>query len=238
MLASKMRWRLRVRLVICIYTLMVGRHCSFLNVTVLIVNCCSCCCFHATSSLLSTLCLLLFLGRLIAYCKHKTIFATYMEFKEYLLMQKFSLLLLLLESLGVTHLPEVQKISLLPLFARLASKSNGFTGSVGELAARTICVVLCTDGVWDNWAYEDVTKFVMDSSCLSAVREGDNGCKRVTLSFMQRNILYSKRNFGGQADNATAVVMYMTAPPAFHPAVGNVGDVSGVAAAGDSTSDS
>jgi hypothetical protein len=37
----------------------------------------------------------------------------------------------------------------------------------------------------DNWTYEDVTKFVMDPSCLDAVAAGADGAHRVTLSFMQ-----------------------------------------------------
>lgn len=67
----------------------------------------------------------------------------------------------------------------------------------------------------DNWTYEDVTKFVLDPSCLDAVATGPDGAHRVTLSFMQRNTVYSKRNFGGQADNATGIVMYISPSLAF-----------------------
>lgn len=73
-----------------------------------------------------------------------------------------------------------------------------------------LCIVLATDGVWDNWLYEDVTKFVIDSSCLGAVCSGVDGCHRVAESFMQRNSIYAKRNFGNQADNATSVVVYLS----------------------------
>jgi hypothetical protein len=62
----------------------------------------------------------------------------------------------------------------------------------------------------DNWTYEDVTRFVMDPSCVDAVVSGADGAHRVTASFMQRNALYSKRNFGSQADNATGIVMYVS----------------------------
>jgi hypothetical protein len=56
-----------------------------------------------------------------------------------------------------------------------------------------LCIVLATDGVWDNWTYEDVTKFVIDPSCLGAVMSSSEGAQRVAKSFMQRNAVYSKR---------------------------------------------
>ena len=76
-----------------------------------------------------------------------------------------------------------------------------------------VCIVLATDGVWDNWAYEDVTRFVMDHSCLNAVSSGRDGAERVAKAFMQRNALYAKRNFGAQADNATGIVVYLSESP-------------------------
>lgn len=90
--------------------------------------------------------------------------------------------------------------------------------SAEAVARSTLCLVLATDGVWDNWTYEDVGRFVMDASCLGAVGAGVDGAKRVTISFMQRNALYAKRNFGASADNATGIVLYISAAPDF-PAV-------------------
>jgi hypothetical protein len=55
----------------------------------------------------------------------------------------------------------------------------------------------------------------MDPSCLDAVASGPDGAHRVALSFMQRNAVYSKRNFGGQADNATGIVMYLSQAASF-----------------------
>lgn len=76
--------------------------------------------------------------------------------------------------------------------------------------------LICTLLIFrDNWTYEDVTKFVLDPSCIDAVAAGADGAHRVTLSFMQRNAVYSKRNFGGQADNATGIVMYLSPSVAF-----------------------
>ncbi len=141
----------------------------------------------------------------------------------------------------MTHLPEVQSIDLAPIFQRLreqsAEKKTKETaaanaeegeqpaspvvkapldqGVVESIGGSTLCLVLCTDGVWDNWLYEDVTRFVVDPSCLCAVAAAPDGARRVTMSFMQRNASYSKRNFGSQADNATGIVMYLSADSAF-----------------------
>lgn len=96
------------------------------------------------------------------------------------------------------------------------SSSSSGAGSgltAEEVADSTLCLVLATDGVWDNWLYEDVNKFVMDASCLGAVGAAADGAKRVTISFMQRNALYAKRNFGSNADNATGIVLYISQDP-------------------------
>ncbi len=75
----------------------------------------------------------------------------------------------------------------------------------------TVCVVLCTDGVWDNWIYDHVGKFVMDPSCLKAiVADPEIGASRVAKSFMIRNQTFSRKNFGSHADNATGIFMYIT----------------------------
>lgn len=71
------------------------------------------------------------------------------------------------------------------------------------------CIVLASDGVWDNWTYSDVSRFVMDPSCVNAVCSGADGAERVAESFMQRNAMFSKRNFGSQADNATGIILYL-----------------------------
>lgn len=141
-----------------------------------------------------------------------------------------------IESYGVIHLPEVQHIDLRKIFENLAlekslSSSCSETANVQENSSTAaeavdssaetasafpvVCLVLSTDGVWDNWSYEDVNKFVMDPSCLGAIAASADGAQRVAVSFMQRNAVYAKRNFGGQADNATGIVLYLSTSPSF-----------------------
>jgi hypothetical protein len=75
------------------------------------------------------------------------------------------------------------------------------------------CIVLCTDGVWDNWTYPDVQKFFMHQSCINLVKNEVHGAQSVCHHFMERNKIFAKRNFGDQADNATGVVIYFTFDP-------------------------
>ena len=88
------------------------------------------------------------------------------------------------------------------------SSSSGSSSSGGSIPL--VCLVLASDGVWDNWSYDDVAKFVLDPSCVGAILADGSGAKRVALSFMTRNATYAKRNFGNQADNATGIILYIS----------------------------
>ena len=91
-----------------------------------------------------------------------------------------------------------------------SSSSSSDNNSNNSSSIPLLCLVLASDGVWDNWNYDDVARFVLDPSCIGAVTSDANGAKRVTLSFMTRNATYAKRNFGSQADNATGIILYIS----------------------------
>lgn len=133
-----------------------------------------------------------------------------------------------LHTYGVTNLPEVHKVELAPVFQALThytdqevnddnSNSEQVSGPtpVQQIANATICVVVATDGVWDNWLYEDVARFVMDASCLNATATHAEGAQKVVTSFMIRNSQFSKKHFGTQADNATGIALYLSLAPNF-----------------------
>ena len=124
-----------------------------------------------------------------------------------------------LHTYGVTHEPEVQCLDLNLIWQQQAATLLGGEDVIEANANKMFCIVLATDGVWDNWAYEDVTRFVMDSSCVQAVMQAPDGAQRVAQSFMQRNAVYARRNFGGQADNATGIVGYFSMSHVFAPSV-------------------
>ena len=124
-----------------------------------------------------------------------------------------------LQTLGLSNKPEIQSIDLEPIFAQLklqidtekVDTEKVDTETVKPVDPMSVCVVLCTDGVWDNWIYEHVCKFVMDPSCLNAVvADPEKGAARVAKSFMLRNQAFARKNFGDGSDNATGIVMYIT----------------------------
>jgi serine/threonine protein phosphatase PrpC len=97
---------------------------------------------------------------------------------------------------GLTCKPEIQSVDLNQVFNEDAS---------------TVCVIVASDGVWDNWEYDKVGEFVMYPNCLEQLTKvPETGAQNVTNSFMARNDYYAKQHFGGSGDNATAVLMYIT----------------------------
>jgi len=144
---------------------------------------------------------------------------------EYVLASTRALADNALNKLGVSHKPEISSMDLNVIFEELkakiavsaAKKETGGGGSDAAAGASeaedpiTVCVVLCSDGVWDNWIFDHVQKFVMDKSCLNAiVVDKERGAQRVCKSFMLRNQAFATKNFGRNSDNATGIVMYIT----------------------------
>jgi len=117
-----------------------------------------------------------------------------------------------LNAQGVSCSPEIQTIDLETIFTQIKDtsiqESSIQESSIQETSI--LCFVLCCDGVWDNWIYDHVGKFVFDKSCISAIeKDKENGVQRVTNSFMARNRMFAKKNFGNNSDNATSIVVYI-----------------------------
>ena len=129
-----------------------------------------------------------------------------------------------LNHMGVSCEPEIRSINLEPLFNQMkenmalnatatatASGGSELETETALKTSKTLCVVLCSDGVWDNWIYDHVGKFVFDKSCLDALAQDTvRGAERITNSFMLRNQTFAKKNFGWNSDNATGIVMYIS----------------------------
>ena len=118
-----------------------------------------------------------------------------------------------LNVLGVSHKPEIRSLDLAPVFEELKVQiaSSGTSATEENPDPITVCVVLCSDGVWDNWIFDHVQKFMMDKSCLSALeKDKERGAQRVCKSFMLRNQAFANKNFGRNSDNASGIVMYIT----------------------------
>ena len=115
-----------------------------------------------------------------------------------------------LHNLGLTHKPIIRSMDLNKVFVDLRAQVSA-TASEEDPDPVTVCVVLCTDGVWDNWIYDHVQKFMMDKSCLKALEsDKERGAQRVCKSFMLRNQGAATKNFGSNSDNSTGIVLYIS----------------------------
>ena len=66
-----------------------------------------------------------------------------------------------LQSYGVTFLPEIFELNLEAVLPAVESSSTSESGSVATILA-------CTDGIWDNWKYDDCVKYCLVSVSLYA----------------------------------------------------------------------
>ena len=99
---------------------------------------------------------------------------------------------------GIISEPSINCINLLEILDRDRDRDQ------------VLCLLVSSDGVWDNWEYQDVQEFIMYDNCLEAVGKTDDGSQKVLDSFMKRNKLYATQNFGNRADNATSAILYLT----------------------------
>ena len=72
-----------------------------------------------------------------------------------------------------------------------------------------LCLLISSDGVWDNWEYQDVQEFIMYNKCLELIKSNPDRTQNILESFMNRNNIYATHNFGNNADNATSSITYI-----------------------------
>ena len=77
-----------------------------------------------------------------------------------------------------------------------------------ELRSQTLGISLCSDGVWDNWKFEEVARFVLDAPHVTAA-EAARSAQAAAVALMDANLKRAQKNFGSSADNMTAVVAYL-----------------------------
>ena len=116
-----------------------------------------------------------------------------------------------LGSHGVSNKPEIRSINLDAVFTDLkghidnvsteetvyTTEETVYTTVIKKaLDPKTICVVLASDGLWDNFKYQEVQLFVMDNGCLKAIVDKPmNGAQLVVNSLMNRNATRGAKNF-------------------------------------------
>jgi len=104
---------------------------------------------------------------------------------------------------GISNLPEVRCIKLLDIM-------EGVKHQKAHSSLMPLCIVLATDGVWDNWKFEDIKDCVINDTCLKDLTESSNGAQIATETFMEINNFYGEQNFGTSADNATCILIYIS----------------------------
>lgn len=112
---------------------------------------------------------------------------------------------------GVSHLPEINCIKLRDIIESQKVHSSLMTKTeIEPKILIPLCIVLATDGVWDNWKFEDVKDCVLNDICLKDITESNNGAQIATETFMEINNSHGEKNFGKNADNATCILIYIS----------------------------
>lgn len=93
-----------------------------------------------------------------------------------------------LQAYGITWQPDIVEIDL--------------TSQV----TRPNALVVASDGIWDNWKFEDVSNHFIDPA---KVKNGTEDIQGLTDAFMAENYRRAHANFGDQCDNMTAIICYI-----------------------------
>lgn len=134
-----------------------------------------------------------------------------------------------LQSYGVSHTPEIWWMDLttsaaaaaaadaedagmsLAAGAETAASASGAPGSGASevpLVRNPVALAVCSDGIWDNWKFEEVAGFLLTPSRLAdiiATRRSD----AASGDLMAANLDRARANFGSSADNMTAITVYL-----------------------------
>ena len=113
-----------------------------------------------------------------------------------------------LHSYGVGNEPETVVYDLVDLH-KSASAARTNAGVEEEMA--TSVLLVCTDGVWDNWKFGDIINASLQQPWIDEVRRRGNAVE-VTDLLMKWNLQLARAHFGSQADNMTAIVCYLMTP--------------------------
>lgn len=104
-----------------------------------------------------------------------------------------------LQTYGVSHTPELWWMDLLSP-----------TGT--PLVPYPLCIVVASDGIWDNWKFEEVAAYVMTPSRIAEVVR-TNSAQTAAVELMATNLERGRTNFGSSADNMTAITLYLFPVP-------------------------
>lgn len=117
-----------------------------------------------------------------------------------------------LQTYGVSHTPESWWMDLLLPSSSEGSAAAGGGGGGGlegkPLVPHPTAIVLASDGLWDNWKFEEVAAFALTPDRVAKVHSMGSALGPAA-ELMDENIRRGHANFGNSADNMTALVMYL-----------------------------
>jgi len=120
-----------------------------------------------------------------------------------------------LQTYGVSHTPETWWMDLVV---------DG-----GPVVPYPMGIVLSSDGIWDNWKFEEVAAFMLTPERVSETARSGSAVAAAT-DIMAANLERARTNFGSSADNMTAIALYLF--PRFAAAGAGGGSGASAAAAG------
>jgi serine/threonine protein phosphatase PrpC len=114
-----------------------------------------------------------------------------------------------LQTYGVSHTPESWWMDLLTPLESSSSSSASSSSSEGRpLVSHPTAIVLASDGLWDNWKFEEVAAFALTPDRVAKVHSTGSALGPAA-ELMDENIRRGHANFGNSADNMSALVLYI-----------------------------
>ena len=111
-----------------------------------------------------------------------------------------------LQTYGVSSKPNICSVDLKKIFTR---------ANTIHTSPVALCLILASDGIWDNWTFDEMSSFVFSSHSSSEIFHDGEGCARVTNALMTNNSERGNRNFGIHQDNYSTILMYISDAPTF-----------------------
>lgn len=98
-----------------------------------------------------------------------------------------------LQKYGVSYIPSIKYVNLSKIF----EESPIFS------------MLIASDGVWDNWTYETISKFILNEDYLNRINNDEDISQEVCNSLIAKNDELGRKHFGTSRDNATAILVYL-----------------------------
>jgi serine/threonine protein phosphatase PrpC len=133
-----------------------------------------------------------------------------------------------LQTYGVSHLPDITWMDLLAYTVT----PPGATAPESATVSGPIVLCASSDGVWDNWKFEDVSQFLLHPGRVEFALKHETS-QACCVDLMQANLERARVNFGNSADNMTAVLAYMVPRKSKLPAAAGSTGVSGTGIDGE-----